>query len=210
MGPYDKKFTVICLLLLITSFCSLGLCFRDFTQKDTIDIKSFPRNIGSWYAEELPLTQRQLEILGTGNVFVRKYKNLNGQQVYLYIVYSQSNRKVSHPPEICYAGEGISILEKTRDTIPVDKNLTLQANRLQIEINQLQQMSFYLFKVGNEFTPSYGKQQILVALNTALGRKTGSALIRISADIDQDKQASIKSIKEFTRMITPQLVQYLP
>ena len=199
-------------LLGLSGLVSLGVYFNDYKQTDTVRIKDFPRTVGPWVSQDIPLSKEELAILETDNVFVRKYKNPNGEEVYLYIVYSQTNHKVSHPPEICYTGGGISILEKTQDFIPVNKgNLIISANRLLLQAGKLYQVSFYWFKVGDTFTSNYWKQQTLVALNTLFGKRKGSALIRISANLtDQDKEMAIKEVKEFTNLIAPLLFKYLP
>lgn len=212
MKSEDKNFIIMAVLLGLAGLLAGYLSFKDFRQTDTVSVKDFPRSVGPWVSEDIPLSKQDLAILETDNAFVRKYKNPNGEEVYLYIVYSQTNHKVTHPPEICYTGSGVSILEKTHDFIPVSyKNLDIKANRFLLQDNQLYQMSFYWFKVGNIFTSNYWKEQILVAFNALLGKKQGSALIRISADIvNKDKGRAIKEIKEFTGLIVPQLFAYLP
>ncbi|MGH2563665.1 MAG: exosortase C-terminal domain/associated protein EpsI, partial [Ginsengibacter sp.] len=167
----------------------------------------------AWVSEDIPLSKQQLVLLGTDNTFVRKYKDPDGKAVYLYIVYSQNNRKIYHPPENCYTGGGgVSILERTLDAIPVSyKNLIIHANRLELQARQLHQITFYWFKAGDSFTSSYWKEQTLVAINSLWGKRQGSALIRISADFTgNNKEAAIREVKEFTGLITPQLMKYLP
>ena len=211
MHDSDKNLITLGILLIVTSLFSISFFFRDFKQTDTVQIKEFPRTIGVWTSQEIPLTKEDLAILETDNAFVRMYKNPDGQEVLVYIVYSQTNHKVSHPPEICYTGNGIAILEKTSDSIPVNyNNLTIKANRLLLRSGQLYQISYYWFKVGNTFTSDYWKQQTLLALNTLFGKREGSALIRISADIiNNDQNTAIKEVKEFTNLITPLLFKNL-
>ena len=213
MKNEDKNFIIMGVLLGVVSLFSLYFYSKDFKQADTVNIKNFPRTVGAWVvSEDIPLSKQDLAILETDNTFVRRYRNSNGEEVYLYIVYSQTNHKVSHPPEICYAGSGISILEKTHDSIAVNyKNLNISSNRLLIQANKLYQISFYWFKVGDAFTSNYWKQQALVALNTLFSQREGIALIRISADVNNnDKEIAIKEVKDFTNLITPQLFKYLP
>ncbi len=212
MQNNGKNFIIMCVLLGAAGLLSLDVYFKDFKQTDTVRINDFPRTVGAWTSQEIPLSKEELAILETDNAFVRRYKNPNGEQVYLYIVYSQTNHKVSHPPEICYIGSGVSVLEKRQDLIPVSyKNLTIATNRLLLEANNAYQISFYWFKVGDTFTANYWQQQALVAVNTLFGQRKGCALIRVSAYlINQDKEKAIKEVKEFTSLITPDLFKYLP
>jgi len=212
MAEKHKNFIIMAFLLGVACLFSLNLLFNDVKEIDTVDIKNFPRVIGAWTSEEIPLSKDDLDILETDNAFIRKYTNSNGEAVYLYIVYSQTNRKVSHPPEICYTGSGVSILENVHDQIHMEyKNLTINANRLLLTKDKYYQITYYWFKVGDAFTANYWKQQMLVAINSLLGKDTGSALIRISADINNnDKETAVKEVKEFTALMAPQLFKYLP
>jgi len=69
----------------------------------------------------------------------------------------------------------------------------------------------YWFKVGDEFTASYGRQQILIALKSLMGKPSSSALIRISTVIkDSDVDSAEKLLQDFAKLIIPHLEKYLP
>lgn len=192
---------------------SFTLYFKSAIQEDTISIDAFPRTIGSWISQDLPISKEDLSILETKNAFVRRYTNSEGGgEVYLFLVYSQNNRKVAHPPEICYLGSGVSIIENVHDPIQVDyNNLTIPTNRLKLLRKNFEHIAFYWFKVGDKLTSNYWEQQLLIAFNALFTQKKGSALIRISSDVnsaDQDK--AIRNIKSFTNLITPSLFKHLP
>lgn len=213
MLPNQKKTRIIQIILLVAFILSLNLYFKTATEHDTVDINTFPRTIGSWTSEELPISSEDLSMLETKNAFVRKYtNNVDGGEVYLFLVYSQHNRKVAHPPEICYLGSGVSITENIHDPITVEyNNLTIPTNRLKLLRKNLQHIAFYWFKVGNRFTSNYWEQQLLIALGAITGSSQGSALIRISADLVNDNQdKAVYSIKSFTNLITPILFKDLP
>lgn len=199
--------------LLIAVLLSFNLYFKTAYQEDTVSIDTFPRTIGTWISQDLPISKEDLSILETKNAFVRRYTNtVGGGEVYLFLVYSQHNRKVAHPPEICYLGSGVSIIENVHDPIPVDyKNLTIPTNRLKLLRKKFEHIAFYWFKVGDKLTSNYLEQQLLIAFNALLGQKKGSALIRISADVNSaDQGEAIRNIKSFANLITPSLFRHLP
>ena len=213
MKNNSNHILLICITLAVTAMISWGLYFKQAVEKDTVDINHFPKIIGTWHSEDLLITKDEFMILETKNAFVRLYTNsVDKSQIYLYLVYSQTNRKVAHPPEICYTGSGLTITEDVHDSIPVQyKNLTIQANRLHIVKGSFSQISYYWFKVGDHFTSNYWQQQILIVVDTLLGRHPSSALVRVSADIvDNDINKTIFNIKRFIKLITPQLFVYLP
>jgi len=207
----DKKTIVIIILLLVSTAASWNLYFKEYVQKDTVDIHQFPRTIHGWSSEEIPITEDEYAILETHNAFVRKYSGPQGKEVYLFIVYSQNNRKVSHPPEICYTGGGFTILNKDADTIKMpDANQVIHTKRLTMERGNLKQLTYYWFKVGETFTSSYVKQQFLIAVKSLLGKPSSSAMISVSAVINPGGKArSMENIKEFSRLILPDIVKYL-
>lgn len=205
------SYALICLLFLAVGLLSWGQYFKVYRQKDTIDISEFPAEIEGWQSEEITLTELELTILETDNVFVRRYFNDQGSEVYLFIVYSQNNRKVSHPPEICYTGSGAAIINSIHSKIDLANGKFIPANRLMVEKGSVEQVLYYWFKVGDSFTANYWKQQGLIVLKSLFGRPASSALIRISANIENGQELkAIEQIKEFGQLIVPHLYEYLP
>ncbi len=202
MQSNDRNLVIIGILLGVAALFSLVLCGMDSKQKDTVHIKDFPPKAGDWVSEDIPLSKSVFATLETDNALMRIYRDPQGQKVYLYIVYTQSNHKAYHPPEDCYAGTGVYVLEKGKDS---------GMNRMVLQDNKMYQLVYYWFKVGDTFTSSYWKQQALFALDALLGKREGGALIRVSADFtNNNKEPARKAIKEFTSLITPQLIKYLP
>jgi EpsI family protein len=205
----NRKITVLFILAVITIAVSWKFYFQEYIQKDTVDIRGFPMEINGWKGEEIPISENDYAILETHNVFARNYTSPSGQTVMLYIAYSQTNRKVVHPPEICYVGGGNLILSKNVDTVRVGKK-NLDVNKLYLEQGDLDQMLYYWFKAGPFFTASYVQQQINTVFNTLRGRKDGSALIRISAVVkDKNTKAAERDIQAFIHAILPSTHQYI-
>ena len=212
MNLRNSKDWLIVLLFLIAAAVSWNLYFKVYMQADTIDIHGFPRTLNSWVSEELTIGKYELAILETQNAFVRKYTNSNGNSVYVFLVYSQNNRKVSHPPEICYTGSGATVVGSAPDTIILPSGKAeIDINRLIVEKGNAKQLVFYWFKVGENFTRNYWKQQSLIAVKSFLGKPASSALIRLSTDIqDENSISATRLLKEFGELLIPQLQTYLP
>jgi len=209
----NLSFLFILLMFICAGAVSWNLYFRVYSQADTVSIHSFPDTIADWVAEELPITDDEKAILETDNVFVRRYTNaVEDKEVYLFIVYSQNNRKVSHPPEVCYIGSGVTILGKEPDQfLSPGAGAPVMVNRVTVEKKTFKQIFLYWFKVGDSFTPDYWKQQVLIALKSFLGQPSSSALIRVSSDVkDGNVDGAVATTKEFSQLIQPLLYQYLP
>jgi EpsI family protein len=212
MKRFDRNYTIIIVSFIVSAAISWQLYFKTYSQDDTVSIHDFPKTIDGWTSEELTITKREKAILETDNVFIRRYTNPQGKEVYLFIVYSQNNRKVSHPPEVCYTGSGASILSSVHDSFSSKEGgLEIRTNRLTLEQTKNNQILFYWFKVGNTFTPNYWKQQWLIACKSLLGKPSSSALIRISTHmLTDDDQQETQLLKDFGRSILPYLLKHLP
>ena len=203
--------------LILVIFCVVGAIswteyFKNYRMSDTVSIHLFPTQVGDWKSEEIPVSEYDKKLLETENVFVRRYTNPQGEEVFLFAVYSQNNRKVSHPPEICYRGSGATILNNVHDAVySAGNDLKINVNRLTVEKDEIKQIFIYWFKVGDTFTSNYWKQQMFIAFKSLFGKPASSALIRISATIrHDDTETAAKLIKNFGQQIIPLLQKYLP
>lgn len=211
-NKFDRSAWVIVVLFFIAGAVSWTLFFGENSAKDTIDIHDFPVSLDGWTSRELPISEEDYAILETRNVFSREYSNSRGQKVYLTAVYSQRERKVSHPPEVCYTGTGADILENKPAHIHIDSiNLEIKANKLVLELGDVKQVSFYWFKVDDMFTRSYWKQQLLIAVNNLFMRFPSNALIRVSATISEEgEEKAVEDISDFAQVLVPNIYKYLP
>jgi len=212
MKRFDTSFIIIITFFLIAAVFSWRMYFKEYAQKDTVNIHEFPKTIGNWRSEGILITDHEYDILETRNAFTRRYFNDKGDEVFLFIVYSQHNRKVSHPPEVCYTGSGATFVGNIPYTFKIDSTgQEITARRALVERGLHQQVMYYWFKVGDSFTSSYWKQQGLIALKTLLGQPASSALIRLTSNVvDENEKEAAKQIETFASQIMPLLPKYLP
>lgn len=207
----QKQTLLLFAFFILAAVISWPLYFYNYAAPDTVNIHAFPSQISGWSAEELPITEHEYSILETRNAFARMYTHENGGQIILYMIYSQHNRKVAHPPEICYTGGGSTIITKIPYDIPLKESPPLKVNRVIIDNDRYQQVMYYLFKIGSSYTPSYWKQQFLIALKTLTGQPSSSAMIRLTTVIENDDaDRSDTLMKAFMTEILPLIPQFLP
>lgn len=215
MKNSSKNIFAVIGVIALAGLVSWTSFFRQYLQKDSVNIHLFPSRIGDWEATEIPISDHDYEILETRNAFSRIYRSPSGQKLMIFVVYSQTNRKVSHPPEICYTGSGASITAKENVVFDLGPELgSLAANRVLVDFG-VQRMDsevmFYWFKVGDTFTANYWKQQALIAFKSLFGQPSSSAMIRISVPQEtKDVLLAQKVAQDFTRLIVPQLLKFLP
>jgi len=204
----NKTFIIVIAILVISA--AIGLKSYQSPREDVAlktKVANFPMEIGEWKAKDIPLAERDYEILETRNLILRDYKNAKGQSVYLYLIYSEDNRKVSHPPEVCFIGSGATIVDQK----PVQITSAIKANKLVVEKANDRQIVVYWFKAGPLYTDKYIKQQWKVVTDRTFGKRTSGALIRLSVDIKDDNQAAaLLLLKSFAALIEPLLPKYVP
>lgn len=203
----NRNFIITILILAATVIIGFISYFPSrFENQSKIMMSDFPKNIGDWISKDIPISERDYEILETRNLIMREYTNPKGETITLYIIYSENNRKVVHPPELCLTGGGQSI--EDRNSVQIGN---IRAVKLSMEKGDFSQMVLYWFKAGNLNTDHYVKQQLKVVFDLLRGRKTSSALIRITTEIKNgNTQASLNLLKQFILKIEQLLPKYVP
>ncbi len=202
----NKTFVIAAIILVAVAI--VANVPSKFDTKSEVQMSSFPKEIGKWKGEDVPIPERDYQILETRNLIMRDYRNTQTQDsVYLYIIYSADNRRTLHPPEICYTGGGATILEKS--VIPITDSL--KANKFIIEDKNSRQLVVYWFRTGNLSTYSYLKQQLKIVFDRTLGKRTSGAMVRVSALVkDNNADAALGLLKSFVENIEPLLARYVP
>ncbi len=145
--------------------------------------KTFPLEIGAWKGEEIVPDERDLQILETRNVLSRNYRNAAGDSLHLFLVSSKKDRRVAHPPEVCYVSSNFNVVNARETTIqgpdakiiPV-KEFTAVPERQPDNAQEV----LYLYKIGNRFTTNYYAQQLQFALDNLSKNDSEVLMIRLA------------------------------
>lgn len=203
------KFYAVVLILVLAG--AVGIISYLPVKLDTaskIQVSALPMRIGAWEGKDIPLTQKDYDILETTNLVMREYAHPSIGKVLLYIIYSEDNRKVSHPPEVCYTGGGSTITEKG----VVDATNNIKANKMITETSSgLRQFVLYWYKAGELNTAKYMEQQARIVWRRTFGKKTSAAMIRVSSEVKEGKEKEIYlQIRQFCEILEPLLQKYVP
>ena len=205
----NKNFVILMVILALAALISLSSYMPARSGGgDKIRVADFPMQVGLWQAKDIPLSERDYQILETRNLFVRDYTNPDQESVYFYVVYSQDNRKASHPPEVCYMGSGLTIVDKSSFQLTPE----IKATKMMVDKSGGQkQMVVYWLKAGALQTDKYLNQQFKMVMDRTFGRKTSGALLRLSTDITNDNtEEALQRIRKFAREIEPLIEKYIP
>jgi EpsI family protein len=205
-----KQFVIILSILIATLAISLPAYLIVPASKEDVLVSKLPMKIGEWQGKDLPIDERSYEILETKNLVLREYSK-GEDKVFLYIIYSQDNRKVSHPPEVCFEGSGITIVKKEQEPIELTGNKIVYATKLTVEKADAINIVVYWYKAGDYYTNDYLKQQLSVALASLKFKRTSGALIRLSAEVDPAQpEKALADIKAFAKEVSAYFDQVIP
>lgn len=185
-------------LLCIASFFSLNLYFQQRSAHDKVDIKAFPYTIGEWKGTDIGVTEDEYGILETRNLISREYVNPSNDRIWLFIIYSETNRSVFHPPEVCFMGSGVKLLDKKIEKIPYGESF-ISANKLYTQKSDYNGISLYCYKVSNFHTDNYYLQQAYFALNQLFRRHVRGATIHIAMPLDRDEEVILTELKNLMK-----------
>ncbi len=198
MNKNSLGYIAIIFLLVTSSIFSVNLFFRQRTDYDLFDVRTLPHTIGDWKGRDLEITEREYKILETRNLISREYVNDAQEKIYLFIIYSETNRSVFHPPEVCLIGSGITINDKKPESMKLDKK-EFVTNKLFLEKNNIKEIALYCYKTGNFYTDNYYLQQVYFALNQLFGKGEGGATIRVSMQAGKNEEIALDILKDFMK-----------
>ena len=206
----NKNFFIVCVILVAVLVLSIPLYMSVPSARDEAQVALLPMQIGEWSARDLPVDEQAYKILETRNLVLREYKR-GEDKVFVYVIYSTDNRKVSHPPEVCFEGGGITITDKEKVPLELADGRTVAANRLLVEKAGLMNIVYYLYKAGTYYTDNYLKQQMYIALSRLRFKSLSGAMIRLSAEVrPEDGERSEESLRAFLKAISAYFPSIIP
>lgn len=204
MSKNTLGFILLIALLLLTSILSVNIFFSERVARDKLNIHTLPMTIGKWRGEDIGITEREEKILGTKNTIFREYVKPSVEKISLFIVYSETDRSIFHPPEGCLMGSGACISSKTTEEIKYGQS-SFMAKKIYLEKGTAKDLVLYCYKANNLYTHNYYLQQIHFSLNQLLGKRTFGALIRVSMPIVRNEDETLVELKKFMTEIVSEV-----
>lgn len=97
------------------------------------DLERFPTQIGEWTGREVPLDKAIVRATDTDAHLSRGYSRHDGlESLYLYVACGVKMRDLMpHRPEVCYTGNGWTLVDRRSIDVPLTDGSTLPCNLLQ-------------------------------------------------------------------------------
>ncbi len=206
----SKNFVIVLFVLIAALAISVPAYLIVPSAKEEALVSRFPMQVGEWRGLDLPVDDNTYAILETRNLILREYSR-GDSKVYLYIIYSQDNRKVSHPPEVCLEGSGITVVKTAKIPLELAGARQIVANKLTVEKAGINNIIVYWYKTGEYYIDNYLKQQMRVALASFQFKRTSGAMIRFSAEVlPTTPNKAMEDIQTFVKEASAYFSQIIP
>jgi len=159
MTPFTRRAIILAVLMLGASM--LSVAFTP-TRNTVVEVPQFdletiiPHQFGDWQMDERianavinPQTQASLSSLYS-QILSRTYTNSDGRRIMLSLAYGedQSSNNRIHRPEVCYPAQGFQIINKWKDTIPVDSTI-IPVMRITTQLGNRHEPVTYWIRIGD-------------------------------------------------------------
>ena len=197
MFQRDKSYFCLILFLIGLSFFPLAMPTSSSVDLSLDPLFSkVPMQIGVWKGRNVVLDERTYEILETRNVLSRTFKNPEGKTVDLLLVGSHRDRRVAHPPEVCYVGANFDIVNIREGSVRIgDKKIPIKEFVAHDKKHpSYRENVLYVYKAGDFLTTSYYAQQLHFVWDQ-LGKREGRILlIRLSGSNSSQLQGFLAQV----------------
>lgn len=205
--------------MVIMGFLAVTVRLVSYGKEDTIEqgvetVRQIPMDIGEWRGTDHVFDPIVYDILETKAILHRSYKNRQGQEVFLSLVYYQETKVDFHAPEGCLGGQGIKT-EKTPSILNIvedsGKTIALKVNKLIQHQDNHNILVYYFYKTGAYVGRNYIKLRLNLVLNKFKETQNSGSLIRVSTPLleSDDGRISHDALESFTSSLFPYLTKYL-
>ncbi len=194
-------------ILIFSATVSAVALYPTRHDRGALQAEKLPLILGSWVGMNVEVEEYVKRVLETDDVVQRNYTSpeFGEKMVQMAVVFSPDNRRVAHPPEVCYRGAGWEVNEKKI----VQPQGAPPLVRLVLAYGSNRDLVFYCYKSGNDITANYYQQQANILLNMFQMKATSSALIRFSTHIEGSDQETEERILAFIRQMMPEIQKTL-
>lgn len=222
----SPKFWTVVLLLFVTA---LILRSRGDTDRvvDSEPLSQMPETIGSWTAQDLPIADDVLAVLGKGEFLNRVYtstKPIDISQtsapvaanlpIGLFIGYFPTQRtgQSIHSPQNCLPGAGWTFDSHRYVTIKDVNGRSFRVGEYQISNGETRQFVIYWYQAHGRSIPNEYVARAYMVADAIRFNRTDGALVRVITQIAPTEtvaDARNRAVR-FTSLMAPMLPRFIP
>ncbi|MGD0443663.1 MAG: exosortase C-terminal domain/associated protein EpsI [Edaphobacter sp.] len=215
----STRFWVIIILLASTIFVLQSRGDVD-TVPSSEPLSLMPRTFGPWTAQDIPLTEDTLEVLGKGDFLNRIYSTQPTPgspavpPVSLFIGYFASQRtgQTMHSPQNCLPGAGWTFESKTYTEIQDINGKNYKVNADVISNGDVKQFVIYWYQAHGRSVPNEYAAKGYMVTDAIRMNRTDGALVRVITQVmpsESLESAEARAVR-FTQQMAPTLPRFVP
>ncbi len=207
------RFGVVVFLL-----AAAGVLLRARDRAETLPphlaVAEFPKQVGEWRGEDVPLQPGVKQILGDGDFLLRFYRAPDRPYVDFFLAYFPTQRTGStiHSPQNCLPGSGWAPVDFTRIALPFAAEGDPRVNRYIISKGLDRQLVLYWYQSNGRVVASEYWAKIYLVADSIRRNRSDGALLRVVTPIARNE--SVPSAEQramsFVREVYPQLDRFIP
>jgi EpsI family protein len=173
-----------------------------------------PQVVGQWKGQEdATLEPDVLSILKLNDYLMRRFQHENGQHLWLYIGYWDTQRKGAqiHSPKHCLPGGGWEPLEARLVTIPLEgMPQGILVNRYVLQKEKYQQVVTYWYQSQGRVVAKEIDAKLQLIKNAITSNRTDGALVRVTSPVTTTVEQAYAQQVDYVRALYPVLAEFLP
>ncbi len=152
-------------------------------------LRACPTRFGEWNGTELSFEDAVLDELKADDLLIRRYER-DAHPVWLLLIYHQNRRYGSHDPELCYASQGYTLMERARVHVDDGSAAGIEANRFVADRPHDQRLVYYWWTTAGLTTADAGEFRQRMALTGMLENRSWGVFVRVETLVEGDGMAA--------------------
>jgi EpsI family protein len=217
----SPRFWLVIVLLASTAFIlqSRGDADRIPTSQP---LSQMPEHFGGWTAQDLPLTDDTLAVLGKGDFLNRIYTDqpttgssmTKTPPISLFIGYFPSQRtgQTMHSPQNCLPGAGWTFDSQRYTSLQDINGKQYKVGEYVISNGDIKQFVIYWYQAHGRSIPNEYKAKLYMVADAIRMNRTDGALVRVITQVlpSESLDSARERVTQFTRQMAPNLPRFVP
>ncbi|MBB5316877.1 exosortase C-terminal domain/associated protein EpsI [Tunturibacter empetritectus] len=218
----SPRFWLVILLLAVTAFI---LQSRGDTDRIPASqpLSQMPERFGDWSAQDVPLTDDTLAVLGKGDFLNRVYTGqpaaagspmTKAAPISLFIGYFASQRtgQTMHSPQNCLPGAGWTFDSQRYTSFQDINGKQYKVGEYVISNGDIKQFVIYWYQAHGRSIPNEYKAKLYMVADAIRTNRTDGALVRVITQVLpwESLDSARDRATQFTQQMAPNLPRFIP
>jgi EpsI family protein len=218
----SPRFWLVIVLLASTAFVLQSRGDADLIPVSQ-PLSQMPEHFGGWTAQDVPLTDDTLAVLGKGDFLNRVYTSRPAAAsssttrlapISLFIGYFPSQRtgQTMHSPQNCLPGAGWTFDSQRYTSLEDINGKQYKVGEYVISNGDIKQFVIYWYQAHGRSIPNEYKAKLYMVADAIRMNRTDGALVRVITQVlpSESLDSARERATQFTQQMAPNLPRFIP